>query len=195
MKGWLGRLDPKCDWVFPNEGLDGPWIGGPLYVGFHGAAKGAGIARKITLEDVQRFGAIPENRRALAAALPDMKPPESKPAEMPGKVRSRRSESSEWGIGPDAPAITIRRSDRMAFVFGEQKGRLSITQARVINVLLRAGPQGLTLAQMEAKLTTKSGRKILVRLKEIDDDWGAAILFAGRSHAGYRIASAGNNRV
>jgi integrase len=190
LKGWRDRPDrPESAWVFPGERSKGAWDRTIVAYELDIACRGAGI-KEINPGDLWRFGEVPENRRALAAWWRGVDALESHPAAPaePGKVRSRPSERMLWY--PGSPAIYVRPSDRMAFVFGVEKGGISNAQARVINMLRRAGPEGLTLAEMKAKLGTGSGRVILSRLKKIDADWGAAILTAGRSHEGYRLASA-----
>jgi hypothetical protein len=150
----------------------------------------AGESKKSILEMLHRKL---ENDVDFAMRLhSESKPPESplapEPLEEPGKIRSGRAKRSDWGTGLDACAVRIGRSDRAVKILDTEKRGLSRAQIRVLQVLRKAGPAGLTLSQMRLKLGTTSGRTTIDRLRK-DPDWERAILKAGRSHDGYRLAS------
>ena len=190
---WLARDDiDESPFVFPGKTSKKHPTKYSRDNHFHKATADAGIPWKVMVGDLRQFWTRQENRVRLAAEYRSMKQPAAggtgnSVRRRKRKPRKGRPIPAAWH--PDAPAaIQIRRSDRVAIVWGQPKPALSHTETDVISALLKAGPGGLTLGELKAKLGTGSGRTTLTRLKQRDADWDAAILKPGTPYGRYRIA-------
>jgi hypothetical protein len=92
------------------------------------------------------------------------------------------------------PAVVIRDSDGHVLVRGKDKGLLYPAEYQVLRVLLAAGPEGWTLAEMNEHCRHRQGwRKTLRKLRDKGKHWKEAILtprkgWPGKDRDFYRIA-------
>jgi len=86
------------------------------------------------------------------------------------------------------PCVILEASfkDHILVWTGQQwkKKRINITKYKVINALLDAGEDGLTIGQLQS--LSGDARGVLRRMRE-NPDWEAVVLMSGTEHYGYRI--------
>src|ERR1035437_9682497 len=97
----------------------------------------------------------------------------------------------ELGKKPVAPLCTVvvLGPDSVPIVRGESLSQpLTDKQYRVIEALIDAGPDGLTLAELQHTSGCAGARDILERLRKEDKRWRSVIQFPGsRGGGGYRL--------
>jgi len=89
---------------------------------------------------------------------------------------------------PSIAAIALGEAGESPVVFGKQKSPLSAAKYEVIKTLLAASPAGLSKNELESRSKKADAVKYLRQIRNIDKDWNAAIIMAGKSWQRYRIA-------
>src|ERR1035437_8780345 len=90
---------------------------------------------------------------------------------------------------PPLCAVVVLGPDSIPIVRGESLEQpLTDKQYRVIEALIDAGPDGLSLAELQQEARCPGARDILKRLRKEDKRWRSVIHFPGtRGGGGYRL--------
>jgi len=109
---------------------------------------------------------------------------------------SRRSESepatphpdsSSAPADPNLPSVVLNGPGRPPTVLGREKAVLTPARYNVVQALLKAGMDGLSKDELDAKSGHPEARKILKNLAKSDPDWAKVISFAESTGVGYRL--------
>jgi integrase len=196
--GWLGRADRgETPFIFPGITLKNAWPAGMkrghLDRELSDAATWASLGRRVTIDDLRRFRKnrqgmlkLAEAWRSMMLPEPDLKGPPARRGQLTGQPDAW-PERATWDRKV-RPAVEFKGPERVPLVKDKPKGDLTPSQREPIELLLSAGPEGLTLSEMDAKCNKTGWRQTLIRLKRSDHDWDTAVIFPGRSHGRYRIA-------
>jgi hypothetical protein len=88
---------------------------------------------------------------------------------------------------PPASSVVLSGQGKRPMVLGKPKPVLTHARYNVVQALVQAGADGLSLDDLERKSGHADARKILKRLAAQDEDWRAVISFPGQAHRRYRI--------
>ncbi len=83
--------------------------------------------------------------------------------------------------------VVLRGRGRGPLVLGKVKPCLTEAEDNVVQALLDAGEEGLSMHQLEKKSGHTEARKVLARLRKSDGDWEKVIHMARRKGCPYRI--------
>jgi hypothetical protein len=86
-------------------------------------------------------------------------------------------------------------AEGVPYVFGKKKAPLKATRRKIVEALIEAGPEGLSIEELTSKSQSGGARKTMNAMREEDDDWKAALILPGkRGGGGYRLAHANAKR-
>lgn len=96
-------------------------------------------------------------------------------------------EAVERYLNPPVPVVVLRGEGMPPLVFGKPVKPLTKIQYAAIQVLMEAGPTGLSLAELDGKQISGGVRKVIDRLSK-NPEWAEAIIMPGAAYGRYRIA-------